>query len=173
MRKTISPQQLMKFLGGIDAQRLRVWYERGLFGEKALKTGRGRKRLYSFEDVIAARIAQEILDLTQSRISLKMVSELLSEIEERKKHGPWVLNKDGSVNTTLWLVIRWERKKKDWRVSIIQGGNRLKLPDVSVLKDDNGKITVEITPQATIIVPVWKIIEEVEQFFKQIEEESR
>jgi len=161
----ISPGQLKEFLK-IDAQRLRMWYQAGIFGEAARTSGRGHPREYSFADVVTARVVQEILDLTKSK-SMKVIAmkDLICEIpgliaEILNDRGVRIYKQDGSENKVCLFVLRWDRNVGDWRGSLIRGGNEVSVPLIFDSK-------LETPPQAVIIIRLSRIIEEVQQYFER------
>ena len=163
----ISPGQLREFLR-IDTQRLRMWYQAGIFGDAAKTTGRGHPRKYSMTDVVTARVVQEILDLTKSR-SLKIVAirDLVKEIppviaETLSTNGFRVLKRDGTENEVRWFIIWWDRRISDWRGTIALGGKNHSAPAPFNKQH-------ETLPQAFIAIPLWRIIEEAQHYF-QVEE---
>ncbi len=156
-QRWITPGRLLKFLN-IDTQRLRRWYQGGVFGDAARKSGRGYPRKYSLSDVVTARVVQEILDLTHSR-SLEITRDLLPEIHGIvdpvvRGSGPRVYRRsDGSENLVCWVIVKWDRDINDWHVSVNKGG------------DENRPNLHDRSAQARILIPLWRIIAEVKKSF--------
>ena len=103
---------------GVPTQRLRRWYQAGIYGKS--RVGRGAIRLYSFTDAVMTLMVREFMDLTRSRAATgafgaffeKLIPDYLANLT------------DQSVEA-FWIFARWDRKEGRYRCTGVAGGGAI------------------------------------------------
>jgi len=80
--RTIRAAALGKYLV-VSYSTMDTWFKNGLLGDKFMNLGRGQFREFSFKDVCAARIVQEVLNATRSIDIAKKAVDSFRKLNEK------------------------------------------------------------------------------------------
>jgi hypothetical protein len=139
-RGTLRPGKLTNFLG-INLQRLRIWEERGCFGQAKIKTGRGNPRSFTRGDFVIGRVIRDVMDVTQSRKLLHFLASIATEIS--------CTIATESVNPDWLMTISWDRERKYWSPSLWVERQYFQ------------------PTHPVIVIPLWRIYQEVNRYFEK------
>ena len=146
--KKISATQLIEFLGGMPYSTFQSWIHGEIFGVKYISPGRGKHREFGFEDVMAAKIVQGIL---KHGNSLSRAKSLCDAFRKNIKRGKKIVNDD---DQGLCLILKANDRS-------------------SFMYPQSIKELIDNMGSHGTVIPIYKIYEEVEQFFEGLQEAEK
>ena len=137
----------------IEPQRLRVWLEKGIFGEQKRSPGKGKRRRYTFLDTVLACLLRDILDFVEPR-SLDIAE---SGITMMLRGVVWtsIQPSEHPKEQKMWLVLTKQGGRDGFYVCSIE-----RLSDGTPLSYGESRLA--------LVVPLWAIIAKVRDYFKTI-----
>lgn len=156
--KTITTTKLVEFLG-IKYDRLAVWMKKNIFMFDDKLPGAGYPRQFSFDDVVIAKV---VTDLMRMKGDFKIASEAVALLRKKPRY------RDGFYIMVSFITTFYEdsgsfSEKYDVRWGSF-GKNEGKETDILYLDIDEEKVR-----RSLIFVPVPRIMEEVKEFFEELE----